>query len=383
VAAPGSRRGASLVFGGLGLAGLAALAVLIALHGWADHQAADAPRTVAAARADVAGDPLDPAALSALGGALDRTGDPARAGRLMALAGRLSWRDGRAQMWLLHHDLAAGDYPGAAVAADALLRTQDDPAVYEPVFAALVDAARQDAALAPIAARLAPAPQWRTSFLIRLSRAPWGIAGGERLLTALRPTPVPPTDAELAPYVQRLTAEARYAQALADWRRLSRAAPARPAAIQDGEFESGVWDTMPFTWWPGDGAGGYAAVDAGPGQGADRAMRVRYDGVSAPTLPRQLLVLAPGVWRIRWRSADEAGDAARLAWRVVCIEGGAPLATTAGAASNSPVWRDAALSFTVPAAGCAAQWLQLAPDPGERRADIVVWYDKFAAEGPL
>jgi hypothetical protein len=32
----------------------------------------------------------------------------------------------------------------------------------------------------------------------------------------------------------------------------------------------------------------------------------------------------------------------------------------------------------VPAARCQGQWLQLASDPGERRTDIVVWYDHLA-----
>ena len=77
----------------------------------------------------MAADPLDVSALTALGLALDRAGAHARAESLIALAGRLSWRERPAHQWLLRTRLARGDYARAVDSAEALLNTEIDPAV--------------------------------------------------------------------------------------------------------------------------------------------------------------------------------------------------------------------------------------------------------------
>lgn len=379
MAAPASRRPAASL-GSLTLGvGMIALAALIAARGWSDNRART-PASLAAARLRVAADPLDVTALTGLGLALDRSGAHGQAEDLIALAGRLSWRERAAHQWLLRSRLARSDYAGAAASADALLRTEIDPAVAEPVYAALIQAAQHPAAIAPLATHLADSPGWRASLLIRLAQNPNDLAPGEALLTRLRAGPTPPVDPELAPYVLRLVNERRYGEALALWRRVARAAQAADTPLHDGDF-NGVSDGMAFTWSPGEGAGGFAAVAEAPGGRGEKALRVTYDGVSSPNLPRQLLVLAPGGYVVSWQTAVESGEAERLLWRLTCAEGGTPLSTGVAAATGG--WRPDTLRFTVPDSGCTAQWLELSTDPGERRSDIVVWYDKFSLAGPL
>jgi hypothetical protein len=78
------------------------------------------------------------------------------------------------------------------------------------------------------------------------------------------------------------------------------------------------------------------------------------------------------------RSETETG-ADRLGWVVTCADTGQVLAEAKGPPTAAPgVWQPFAVSFDVPALGCQGQWLQLASDPGERRTDIVVWYDHLA-----
>jgi hypothetical protein len=105
-------------------------------------------------------------------------------------------------------------------------------------------------------------------------------------------------------------------------------------------------------------------------EGAPAALRIDYDGASTPQLPAQMLVLAPGRYRLSWRERL-AGDP-RLAWQVRCI---APYSATLGSwpISAAVSWRARSETFEAPA-GCRAQRLELTALPGERRSEVTAWF---------
>jgi hypothetical protein len=177
--------------------------------------------------------------------------------------------------------------------------------------------------------------------------------------------------------VNRLTADGRYGDALAEWRAAEPAA-LRDGLLRDGDFAAAADGTV-FTWSPEEGPGASAGAEAAP-SGGGRALRVEYDGYSTPTLPRQMLVLPAGAYSLRWRELPaQGGGADALAWSIRCADDGRLLARSR-AAAGAGGWTDARLTFETRPPGCAAQWLQLTASPGERRTTIVRWYGGLRLE---
>jgi hypothetical protein len=190
------------------------------------------------------------------------------------------------------------------------------------------------------------------------------------VLKALRAGPAPPTAGEVAPYIRRLVEAGEYERAANDWAALSPASPPAHEWPHDGAFAVGSDDT-PFTWSVAQGAGASVDVETARNRGG-RALRVEYDGFSLPQLPRQLLALPPGRYRLEWRQWLETGEVPRLTWSVRCANDGRLLGQASGQDLNGK-WSTASMTFETPA-GCAGQWLGLTPIPGERRETIIVWY---------
>ncbi|MEJ0067090.1 MAG: hypothetical protein WDM85_18155 [Caulobacteraceae bacterium] len=136
--------------------------------------------------------PLQVAALSALGVALDEAGQADRAETVMTFAGSRGWRDALAQYWLFGHRLQERRYPEAFARADALLRRADQ---FRPQLLAVLTAVAdtEPAALPALADRLKAAPDWRPAFLAFLCAEahPQSEAAAYALLTALARGPTP------------------------------------------------------------------------------------------------------------------------------------------------------------------------------------------------
>jgi hypothetical protein len=194
--------------------------------------------------------------------------------------------------------------------------------------------------------------------------------------------PTPPRPEEYAPFIDRLVRAGDYRGALGAWRLIARAGVAEAAGLRDGDF-AGVADQTAFTWRDAQGVGADSSAGPAPGGAPGRALRVDYDGFSAPTLPAQLLVLAPGRYRLTWRQALQPSATSALSWRVRCADSGQTLGDSAahGADPAAPLaWRAMAMSFTTPASGCAGQWLELTAAPGDRREPVTAWYAGFRLE---
>jgi hypothetical protein len=319
--------------------------------------------------------PLNASALTTYGVAQEQLGRPRPAAAAVALAGRLGWRDVVTQLWLFRDRLLAGDLASAFDHADAVMRRQD--VVPRALLLALATAARDPRSAEVLNLHLAADPPWRLPFFVFLCAyaEPPETDVARALLLRLARGPAPPTNDELAVYLRRLVGEQRFNQAAEDWRRMTHGT-GQVGYVQDGDFARPQGNT-PFDWLYGDAIGWSAGLSGAPGRGG-QALEIDYDGVSPPSPVRQMLVLPPGAYRLTARSFDEgASDPTPLSWRLVCATDGqtlAGVATPAGAGK----WSTFGTIFSVPVAGCPAQWLELSASPGDMRADITVWYDDIA-----
>ena len=309
------------------------------------------------------GDPLDLPALRELALQLDREGRLARADAILGFVGRRTWRDGPTQVWLLRRRLDQGRYREAFESADSLLRRDANGATRPALFELLMAAADSPDARPALEARLAAAPWWRGDFLSALT-ARGGVAGARAVLSDIANGPAPPSPAEYAPLIDRLVSGGDYDGAYAAWRAVARA-PAT-AVLRDGAFE-GAPDHTPFTWSAARGLGASSETEG-------RALRVDYDGYSTSSLPAQLLVRPPPRYLLSWRERIDPVVPERLYWRVRCAGTDQVLARAPPSVAG---WRAVSLQVGQPGADCAAQWLELAAEPGERRNPVTGWYAAF------
>lgn len=356
--------------------GCLALAGLIAANAWRDATGPEhSLPTPVAARAAIDRNPLDVVALRSLGLALDRQGKARGAEAIMGFAALRSWRDWPTLVWLIPRRIAQGDYVNALSQTDALMR-QDIPndTLREPLIKLMIAAAADNNARPAVVARLADMPWWRKGFIPRLAVVS-DVESVRAVLLALAKSPGPASGDEVAPFLQRLVDAGDYAEAAGLWAALSPGARSMPGFIGDGDFSAAADPTV-FGWSVAAGVGATSAIEAPPGGRGGVALRVDYDGSSTPTLPRRLLVLGPGRYRLTWAEWRERDASRRLDWAVRCADSGAVVSQGAAAPIGGD-WRRSTMTVEVPATGCRGQWLSLIAAPGERRDPATVWYAGF------
>jgi hypothetical protein len=353
----------------------ACLAILIiaAAIPWTET-APDEARSAASLRLD----PLNLIALRELGLRQDRQGRLAEAEATFTFVAGRTWRDAPTEAWLVRRRLGQGRLEAAFENADSLLRQDADQTMRPILFPMLTAAAAYVEARPVLEARLALAPPWRSDFLRELGTR-GEAAGAARVFVALASGGTPPTPREYAPLINRLVSGGRYRDALDAWSAITGPAGAAEQALRDGDF-TGTPDGTAFTWSAAEGVGATSEVGQAPAGSPGRALRVDYDGFSSPALPAQLLVLAPGRYRLAWREQTDPAGPDRLYWRLRCADSGQALAR-ASALSPTPTdrtgWRAEAMDLEIPAASCVAQWLELIATPGEKREPTTAWYAAF------
>ncbi|WP_309662847.1 hypothetical protein [Sphingomonas sp.] len=147
-----------------------------------------------------------------------------------------------------------------------------------------------------------------------------------------------------AKLISNLVDKGDYASAYAIWRLVTGVNVGPGMLFNPGFAKSPA--PPPFNWKFAT-AGGVVEPAAG-----DR-LQVIYYGREDVTLAGQLLLLAPGRYRLSMEISDPPGEGTEIAWSLTCLPG-------KGSLFSLPVARKGplAVSFTVPA-GCAAQSLQL------------------------
>lgn len=320
--------------------------------------------------------PLNAPALTTYGLAMDTLHQPAIANRAMTLAGQRSWRDLITQLWLFRRDVLASDFTDAFNHADALMRRVPSPPI--PLLRILAVAARNPNAIGPLVDRLSLNPGWREKFFIYLcayEHPPATDVAGQ-LLTRLAAGPSHPTDLETGFYLASLAAQGQYQQAEQAWRQLTPGARG-DTYVHNGNFERPA-RTTPFDWWLTSGLGWSATIAEAPG-GHGKALRIDYAGDSKPLPLRQLIVLPPGGYRLSGRMLNGGENPVRgFSWRVICAGGSDPLAIADQPQGPAGQWLPFSAEFSVPAAKCPAQLLDLNVAAGDLPNAVTVWFDDLS-----
>jgi hypothetical protein len=282
--------------------------------------------------------------------ALDETdgGSKSRAQALFLLSNTISRRSLSTRVWLVQRAVEHGDVEGALRNMDLALRTSlSAPQLIFPALTRAID----DPALIPPIARMVDRPsEWRAAFLDTAARKahPAAAAG---LLLAMRDRRAVTTGEFDRKLIARLVGSFQFALARRLEQRFNPSYGASPL-LADGGF-TGVSARHPFGWGLVDESDMGAAFSrlAGRPVLSYRALPARTGQVAA-----QLLMLAPGRFRLAAATAQIDDPAAPPRWLLTCAErGGGQIASL-----DQPVRAGgaAAAAFAVPA-DCPAQWLTL------------------------
>ena len=302
--------------------------------------------------------PIEARAYSDLGVIALLQGDRARADRMFSVARRLSRREAPAEAYGFASALERADYPTAWATLGVLLRLSPGQ-VRAAIPAVAAQALNQPGALAPLVALLATNPPWREELTEGLAAKPIGLKAVTELLTGLKSSRHPPTDAEAAALAEGEIAAGDYGRAYDDWRALSPwARGAAPSAVYNPRFRSGGGSAR-FNWTiDSDGA---AVVSLAAGAGGVGLRAVPTDINDNTPLVSELLVLPPGRYRLSGLAHVRGAVSPRstgFGWSVRCADNGQVIGQT-GPISAGDRWTGFETTFTAPGGGCPGQWLDL------------------------
>lgn len=314
--------------------------------------------------------PLEVRALRVLGWVADEEGDEKRARRLMTIATSRSQRDVSSHLWMFHDRLKARDFAAAFGYGDALMRhgaTQREAAIL------MASAAGADAAAAEaIAERLKYGPTWRSRFVRELA-ASQDPDVTLSILLAVKEAGASITADESSALVSRLLGERRPQEAYLAWVLLLPPAGYDVLGnIYNGGFE-GPPSRGPFAWTLARTTATIAAASGRKGQAlVAQAMSERE--VSGA---RQMLVLAPGTYRLSLDARLGGLNDSSMDWVVSCV--GGPAGDLARLrVTRSDDWKPRAANFSVPG-GCEVQRIELRVG-GKGGASALGWFDDVRIE---
>jgi hypothetical protein len=173
--------------------------------------------------------------------------------------------------------------------------------------------------------------------------------------------PVKATDATwMAPLLDTLVNAGEYDKARRIWAGASRISPQATELIHDTAFNDNV-SPPPFNWALTSSAVGMAERQP------EGRLHVVFYGQQDGFLASQLLLLAPGSYRLSMRLLGDSVRARSLNWSIWCDKALAPIASISLDASARG-WQ-----FRVPV-NCPAQWLKLSGASGDisQQVDIVI-----------
>ncbi len=324
------------------------------------NSSVDLPRVRAWAVSALMNDPLNARALRILGQVSTATGNDADAIKFMTTAARLSLHDSIAVYWMMHRSAEANNYQAAISYANALMRTNPEFAQY--VMPLLGHYAEQKASSGLIKAALESDPPWRDIFFSYLTDEISDARTPLNLFVALRASSSPPTAKEVDNYLAILIAHKFYNLAYFTWLQFLPPEELRTAGfLFNGNFAI-VPGGSPFDWAITQGSGVTVDIVPTPDTSDGHALsvnflygRVEYQSVS------ELVALAPGTYQFEGQYKGKLVGPRGLKWRAICADeaqtriGESPMISDSGNSS----WKQVDFTFTVPSAGCPAQYIRL------------------------
>lgn len=324
------------------------------------------------AQAALMNDPTNVSALRVLGFTAAQKDQLA----IFAAANRLSRRDLATQLWLIDYHVGREDAARALSHYDAALRTSASASAL--LFPVLSAASGDQTLAADISKLLAKRPNWALPFLFELVNTS---PSPDTLLAIFKHvdgsgTNLPPALA--SNLMRRMVRDYRFdllpgAYAVAGGNDASVG-----TRVTNGGFSKEP-DLLPFDWLFTSDENVYSGLQQSGATPDDYRLGVQATAGNAGRAARQLLLLAPG----RYRLASKAGAVpvatqASLIWQINCAtkaedkiyEMPIPPAGDVGVMSKG--------EFSIPSAGCPAQWLDLRATAQPDRDGLEAWVDNVA-----
>ena len=346
---------------------------LIQLAGGEVHRGATG-RAQGLSRLALRSDPANAGAYRILGLAYAAGGDVEAADRLLSFASGRTRRDGVVQAWLFERRLQRREFGAAFRHADAIMRRtyNSRPAMFNSID----DVIGLPGAPEALAKRLAISPPWRREYVLQLVGDSRQLPAAGILFSSMRGIGAAPNAEELAVYLMTLVQTGEYTVAQREWFQSKGAHAAPEGTLNNGNFAQKM-GLSPFEWL--DEQSGTADVEiATPPERDGLALHAEYDGFSEPGFVRQLVVLPPGTHQLTGEVLlDSTDSAGRLSWTITCA-GSSRVLGRAPAKGGVQLWVAFTLTFDVPPESCGAQWIELRPDPTDRREGVSIWYDNLS-----
>lgn len=354
-------------------------AALLAL---AEHQLADQQPQAAAATARelLRVEPLMGQAFVVLADAAQASGDTARALALHAIALRRAPRDLRTRAWTIGIQLTEGAYADALINLDMLLRVS--PTQGSRILPLLARLAETPAFALALAHTLSAKPAWRDEMLLALLTNDSHVAMDQVYSALQREGGL--SNAEAGQWFDRLVQTGQWGEGYARWAGSLALPPgAALGTVYDGSFESDP-SGLGFDWSMRNTVGVMIERVSVSGSTAGHAARVTFLGRRVPEIDfGQLLYLAPGAYRLRFRaSARSLLSDKGLDWVIAC-HGSVEVLAQSPRIQGSFDWKSIDTDFVVPAVDCPAQRLWLRNPGADGSGKIVsgtVWFDDFAID---
>ncbi|SFV32764.1 tetratricopeptide repeat protein [Hyphomicrobium facile] len=342
------------------------------------------------AKTALANEPFNARAYRILGEIAERSGDLRSATKLMSAAARHSLHESKAVYWLMRKAFEQRDFRTATYYADVLLRTQEQ--ANEHIVPLLAKIAEDKDGTSEVKALLRTNPPWRRQFFATLLNSVTHARTPLDLLLSLQDSPNPPTTVELRTYLDFLIDHQFYDLAYSAWLQfLSAGDLQRVGFLFNGSFES-MPSGLPFDWviTPGYGVTIDIAerppltafdtvADRSSEQSNERALFIEFGYGRAEFQPVwQLLMLAPGDYKLSGQYQGQLQGRRGLIWRTDCADNSAQLGQSDMLLGVAPAWKSFEFDFKVPNTGCRAQKLQLVLDARSASEQMIsgsIWID--------
>lgn len=279
-------------------------------------------------------DPLNAAALRIYGFAAGSSGDEARGTKAIELAGRLTRREPRTQLWLIEQQSSRGDVAATLAHYDILLRTslRMRPLLFDTLSRALAEPTIRKA----FAGYVTRPPAWLEPFVVYVidyakQREPLALALEEA--GGLPDTP------------EFRTLETRFLQALvasgdveAGRRFLLTMAGARPAIFKEPGFTADTTEQRfsPLAWRIAESPTIITMLEP-IGSDGRLAARIQVNPASRGLALQRYFFLRPGAHRIEAVTDPATSGTPDLQWTVRCQLSGSPFQTWTGATGRFEV----------------------------------------------
>ena len=327
-------------------------------------------------------DPLNGERYRLLGQLNELEGNHGSAYKLMSVASDISSREIIAHDLNLRLNLKSNRPEAALIYADRLFSFAPELVVhYIPAFTFFLQI---DSSRADLVQRLGRNPNWRLNFMSQIIPKLTDNYNHViiSLFNSINKTTFPVNNKELNFYITSLISAGKYDLAYKTW--LSFLTPdqlKKLALINNGGFEEDPTG-LPFDWILVGGKEARSQLNEMRGRNNSRALNVEL-GNGRITLPNisQLIVLAPGSYRIDGKYIGEAIGKRGLFWSVYCL-GGNKIGSSEEILGRFSNWKTFHFEINIPVGNCRAQRIVLqhgARSPSEQILSGSIFFDEIQA----